>query len=331
LGEKDEASKYRTLAASFAARWIKEGEDGDHTRLAFDKPGTWAQKYNLVWDRPLGLNLFPASVATREVAFYRTKLNPYGLPLDTRAGYTKLDWTVWSATLTGNREDFDALIAPTIAFLDSTPQRVPMTDWHETAEPKHVAFQARSVVGGVFIKLLDDPKVWTKWSRRDGARPTGYAPIPDRVVYTEVTPVARTAAATWRYRFDAPAGEWWTSAYDDSAWKEGASGFGTEGTPGATIRTVWDTSDVWLRRTFDLPALKNPRLWVHHDEDAEIWINGVKAATLGGYTGDYEAVEIAPEALAALVPGKNVVAIHVRQTGGGQFIDLGFVEAPAKK
>ena len=331
LGEKAEAAKYRALAESFAARWIKEGEDGDHTRLAFDKPGTWAQKYNLVWDRPLGLNLFPATVAQREVAFYRTKLNPYGLPLDTRAGYTKLDWTIWSATLTGKREDFDALLAPTIAFLDTTDERIPTSDWHETTEAKHVGFQARSVVGGVFVKLLDDPKVWAKWTRRDGARPTGYAPVPERPVYTEVTPVARTAAATWRYRFDAPAGEWWSPTYDDSAWKEGPSGFGTEGTPGATVRTVWDTGDIWIRRTFDLPAMKNPRLWVHHDEDAEIWINGVKAATLGGYTGDYDAVEIAPAALATLVPGKNVVAVHVRQTSGGQFIDLGFVEAPAKK
>ncbi|RYG80765.1 DUF4965 domain-containing protein, partial [bacterium] len=227
LGEKAESEKYRATAQEFATRWLKEAADGDHTRLAFDKPGTWAQKYNLVWDRPLGLNLFPADVATKEVAYYRGQAHPYGIQLDNRADYTKLDWTIWSATLTGKRDDFDAMLAPTIAYLDSTPDRIPMNDWHDTSRPKPVGFKARSVVGGIFVKMLDDPKAWTKWTRRDGLRPVGYAPVPERPVYREITPSARTAASTWRYRFDAPSGEWWASAYDDAAWKEGPSGFGT--------------------------------------------------------------------------------------------------------
>ncbi len=326
LGDDEESNKYRKIAEEFATRWVKEAEDGGTTRLAFDKPGTWAQKYNLVWDRPLGINLFPATIAEREVAFYRTKLNPYGLPLDSRADYTKLDWTVWSATLTGKREDFDALIAPTIAFLNSTEQRIPMTDWHDTSRPRHVGFQARSVVGGVFIKLLDDPATWRKWVARDRSRPTGYAPIPERPVFNEVTPNARTQALNWRYRFDAPTGNWFAADYDDSSWSEGPGGFGTAGTPGSTVRTKWDGSEIWLRRTFDLPAMQNPRLWIHHDEDAEVYVNGVLAAKLGGFLGDYDAVELLPAARQALKVGKNVVAIKVSQTGGGQFIDLGFVE-----
>ena len=116
-----------------AQRWIKEADDGDHFRLAFDRPSTWSQKYNLVWDKILGLNLFPDAVAQKEMAFYKKTQNKYGLPLDNRKEYTKLDWTTWTATLTQNRADFEALINPVIAFLNATPDRTPMTDWYDTS------------------------------------------------------------------------------------------------------------------------------------------------------------------------------------------------------
>ena len=81
-------------------------------------------------------------------------LNQYGLPLDNRADYTKLDWEIWTATLTDNREQFDALMAPIGKWLNATPSRVPLTDWYDTKTGKKQGFQARSVVGGVFIKAL---------------------------------------------------------------------------------------------------------------------------------------------------------------------------------
>jgi hypothetical protein len=170
-GDKAAAADYRTLAERFAARWVKEADDGDHFRLAFDQPGTWSQKYNMVWDRVLGLNLFPAAVAQKEMAFYRRTQNTYGLALDNRRLYTKLDWITWTATLTGSRADFEALVSPVFDFLNTTPHRVPMSDWYWTHDATHTGFQARSVVGGVFLKLLYDDAVWKKWAghdRRDG-------------------------------------------------------------------------------------------------------------------------------------------------------------------
>lgn len=166
LGNHSAAAKYGSAAKSMAAHWVKLATDGDHYRLAFDKPGTWSQKYNLVWDGILGLHMFPEEVAAKEVAFYKTHLNPYGLPLDNRATYTKLDWTVWSATLANSPADFRALVAPIAQFLEKTPDRVPMTDWYDTVTAKQVGFQARSVVGGVYIKMLADPELWSKWARR---------------------------------------------------------------------------------------------------------------------------------------------------------------------
>jgi len=135
-------------------------------RLAFDRPGTWSQKYNLVWDKLLGLNLLPSEVAEKEIAFYKTRLDRFGLPLDNRKNYTKTDWEVWTATLAKSRFDFDALMGPVYGFVNQTQPRVPMTDWYLCRDARQRGFQARPVIGGVFVKMLSDPVMWKKWSLR---------------------------------------------------------------------------------------------------------------------------------------------------------------------
>ncbi|WP_080905546.1 glutaminase domain-containing protein [Parabacteroides sp. Marseille-P3160] len=154
LGKKDIATKYLDAAREMASQWIKMADDGDHYRLTFDKAGTWSQKYNLIWDQLLGLNIFPKEVAEKELAYYLTKQNTYGLPLDNREDYSKSDWILWSACLTGSPEHFDALMQPVWKYADETPSRVPMSDWYFTSTAKQRGFQARSVVGGYFMRLL---------------------------------------------------------------------------------------------------------------------------------------------------------------------------------
>jgi len=153
-GKPDMAKIYWRTASEFASKWKTMAADGDHYKLAFDKGGSWSQKYNLVWDKVLGLKLFDPSIAEQEIKYYKTKQNIYGLPLDNRKDYTKLDWILWTASMAENADDFNALTGSVHKFLNETPDRVPMTDWYDTRTGKQVGFQARSVVGGVFIKML---------------------------------------------------------------------------------------------------------------------------------------------------------------------------------
>ena len=162
-GHPDVASQYGELARTFAGRWAQMALDGDHYKLAFDRAGTWSQKYNLVWDHILNLNLFPEEVKRRELAFYAAHRNEFGLPLDNRAQYTKIDWLAWTASLADDKARFEQLFDPAVHFADVSVSRVPLTDWYDTVTGKQVGFQARSVVGGIFIQLLTDPAMAKKW------------------------------------------------------------------------------------------------------------------------------------------------------------------------
>jgi len=155
------------------------------------------------------------------------------------------------------------------------------------------------------------------------------APVETRVIAetSEHSPVR------WRYTTRAPAENWFTPEYDDARWNYGPGGFGTRGTPGAVLRTEWNSSDIWLRREFALGdelaggvATNSLSLRLHHDEDAVVYLNGVQAARLPRWTSGYVEVDVSPEATRTLHMGRNVMAIHCRQNNGGQYIDAGLIE-----
>ncbi len=330
-GDRETADKYMAMAKTDARHWMEVADDhrsatvpGDHYRLAFDKPNTWSQKYNLVWDRLLGLNVFPPEVAKKEVAHYRKVMLRYGVPLDSRTHLTKTDWSFWSATLAEEPADFEAIIAPIYDYLDQTTTRDPIADSYETDNVRSGGMHARPVVGGFFIKMLSDRGLWKKWASRDTLKPADWAPLPAPRKISMVVPTEQR----WRYTTSKP-GEGWTKAdFDDSSWKQGRAGFGTN-PPNFIEHTRWTSDDIWLRREITVPEGDHPNLQfvAFHDEDVEIYVNGILAAQEGGFTTAYVPLEISKEARAAIKPGEKIlVAVHCHQTEGGQGIDVGLAD-----
>ena len=154
LGLNSVAERYADIAKKMAMKWEEMANEGNHYRLAFDRENTWSQKYNMIWDKMWNLNLFPNNVIDKEVSYYLTKQNPYGLPLDSRKEYTKSDWIMWIAAMSTDQDTFEQFINPLYKYINETTSRVPISDWHHTDSGKWVGFRARSVIGGYWMQVL---------------------------------------------------------------------------------------------------------------------------------------------------------------------------------
>lgn len=154
-GNSADAASYQSTASSYITQWVTKAQDsgGGHLKLAYDQPGTWSLKYNGYPDALLGTGLVPSSVADEEAAWYLTLANQFGAPLDLRHSYTKGDWEMWTAAWLRGRPISGYLISALYDFADTTPNRVPFTDWYDTVSGNQAGFQARPVVGGVFALL----------------------------------------------------------------------------------------------------------------------------------------------------------------------------------
>jgi len=156
IGETETAKKYRAIAEEMVPKWMEMADAGDHYALTFDDKNTWSQKYNLIWDKVLGLNLFPQKVYNTEIKYYLTKQSRFGIPLDSRKAYTKNDWILWTATFAPTRDEFEALVHPVYNHAIQTESRVPLNDFYDANTGIRENFKARSVVGGFYMKMLSD-------------------------------------------------------------------------------------------------------------------------------------------------------------------------------
>ena len=154
LGLTEKSGSYLGIAKQYAKAWEEKTSDSDHTPLTFDDQESWGQKYNLVWDKIFGTNLFSDAVFDNEIAYYLKIQNEYGLPLDNRSDYTKSDWILWCSALSDNDEETARLIKPVYAFLQETPDRVPFTDWYFTSTAAQKGFINRTVQGGLFMPIF---------------------------------------------------------------------------------------------------------------------------------------------------------------------------------
>ena len=246
-----------------------------------------------------------------------------GLPID---GHTWIDKNNWGYVSYKSKEDLTA------AYLAQLEQ-IPMLIGQGLCAAVYT--QTTDVEIEVNGWLTYDRKVWK--IEPDAVRAATlrlYQPPPRvRTLVSHAGSPVQNAAGSWRYTSDSPSPDsngraWSDASFDDSGWSKGLGGFGTKGTPGARIGSEWSSAEIWLRRTFTLDDAPKGKLAlsIHHDEDADVYINGVKVASLSGYTTDYRVVSLSADALAAITPGANTIAIHCRQTRGGQYIDCGIIE-----
>jgi hypothetical protein len=151
-----DAPEYLAIAKDMATRWTKEAkkQNGKGWRLTFDVEDSWSMKYNIVWDKLLGLGLFEERVFSEEVEVYTEKMNRYGVPLDSRSDYTKTDWLAWTTVMTDNEAYTKSVYRAIADMIGNAPERVPLTDWYDTVTSAQCGFQNRTVVGGYFIQLL---------------------------------------------------------------------------------------------------------------------------------------------------------------------------------
>ncbi|MCC6407094.1 MAG: glycoside hydrolase family 2 [Planctomycetes bacterium] len=226
---------------------------------------------------------------------------------------------LWQSDSWGYREDESAEMLVT----SYTSMLRRCHDFAKTAGLAAVVYTQLTDVEGEINGLLTydrvfkaEPRLFARANR--GPHPALRVLVPD----------GRREELRWRYTLTAPAEGWERPGFDDSRFESGLAGFGTRETPGSWVRTEWTTSDIWLRREFQFhpsTPLEDVLLAVHHDEDCEIWINGVLAAKLAGYTTGYEEVPLSSAARAALKSGANTLAVHCKQTAGGQYVDVGLV------
>lgn len=155
-GDKATCEEMMAKAKEMAQEWMTLADAGDHYSLSFGNKESWSQKYNMVWDKLMGWEIFPEEVKQKELAYYLTKQNQYGLPLDSRRNYTKSDWIMWTATLANDHETFMKFVQPIYDFANETTDRIGLTDWYNTDSDKRVGFEARPVLGGFYIKMLEE-------------------------------------------------------------------------------------------------------------------------------------------------------------------------------
>ena len=156
-----------------------------------------------------------------------------------------------------------------------------------------------------------------------------YLPPPPPPVVKTLSPTSQDQGVEWRYTIEKPADDWTASNFNDGGWQSGPGGFGEPATPGAVVRTKWKADDIWIRRSFEVPAGFSPhslQLLIHHDDDAEIYVNGKLVASFPGHISSYDSFPLDARSKDALHAGKNTLAVHCHQTTGGQYIDVGLAD-----
>jgi hypothetical protein len=286
--------EYMQTARKMAVKWESDARDGNHYRLAFDRPNTWSQKYNMVWDKLWQTNLFPNRAAEREIRYYLTKQNTYGLPLDIRESYTKSDWIMWTAAMSPDTDTFLRFLEPLYKYVNETRSRVPLCDWYWTKNADMRGFRARSVIAGHWMKVLMDKTIGT-------SEAAGWKPADESVLTTWGAALDTTNVLPEYPRPSLQRSEWmnlnglWDYAITNTLSEPSAMQgrilvpFPLESSLSGVGTYLDDGSYLWYKREFTLPGeWEGRRIQLNFgavDYSCYVWVNGkvVKRNNVGGY------------------------------------------------
>ena len=315
-GRDDLYTRYMDIAKRMAQVWEIDARDGDHYKLAFDRGGSWSQKYNLVWDKLWGIQIFPKQVREREMKFYLTKQNLYGLPLDNREKYTKSDWIMWTASMADDTETFLKFSDPLWRWVNETTDRVPLCDWYWTDSRHMRGFRARSVIGGHWMKVLMDkyapaPDQQAEWA------PQGYkiktrwaadvdpqAPLPEYPRPQMVRSEWQNLNGLWQYAITPASQRNIPTTWDGNILVP----FPVESSLSGVMRMLDKNSYLWYQREFTVPeSWAGQRVLVNFgavDYTARVYVNGT---FVGTHTGGFGAFSI--DITDKLQQGTNTIAV----------------------
>lgn len=297
-GNNRDIAKFNQYAKEMAILWEADARDGDHYRMEFHKSGTWSQKYNLVWDKMWGLNIFPREVLDREINFYLTKQEKYGLPLDSRDFMTKSDWILWTASMSPDTETFLKFADRHYDYVNETPHRIPLSDFYTVNNAVDVNFSARSVIGGLWMKILMDkyaPKAeTTEWAPQGNHIKTRWAskvdpecPLPEYPRPIMKRDAWQNLNGLWEYAI--------TNANTPPSEFEGKIlvPFAIESSLSGVMRPLEPGKALWYKREITIPEDWNGKKILLHfgavDYQAEIFVGGVTgrnriSSHIGGHT-----------------------------------------------
>ena len=296
-GDIATADKYMNKAKEMARIWESMAREGDHYRLAFDRENTWSQKYNMVWDKLWNIHIFPNKAAEREIQYYLTKQNTYGLPLDSREAYTKSDWIMWTAAMSPDTETFLKFSDLVYKYIDETKSRVPISDWYWTNSGDMRGFKARSVIGGHWMKVLMDKigtleppvkewapagdKIKTKWAdevKVDNVLPEYPRPLMERSEWMNLN-------GLWDFGFNVASSSEEPAMYDGQILVP----FAIESSLSGVMQPMVENNALWYKREFTVPETwAGKRVIINFgacDYTATVYVNGKSVVShTGGHT-----------------------------------------------
>ena len=321
-GDNATYENYMEKARRMARQWDTDAREGDHYRLAFDRANTWGQKYNLVWDRLWNIHIFPQGTIDREINYYLTKQKKYGLPLDSRAIYTKSDWIMWSASMTNDRATFEQFLDPLYNYVNETRSRVPLSDWYYTDSSDMCAFRARSVIGGHWMRVLMDdmydPSLApsAEWHKLDNPLNTPWADdvTPENTLTEYPRPLMErdewlNLNGVWDYTKQESKNNTVPADFESQVLVP----YTLESTLSGVGQSIGNILNFWYKRTFTIPEEWDGKNIIVNvgaaDYTTSVYINGRSVKRhVGGFTS------FSADITRFLKTGENTIVVRVEDT-----------------